>query len=541
MDRRAFLLGAGALGAAGVTAGGFWQWQQMATEVRYPGRELGHVLRDLKTLPPATRRRDTEVLILGSGIAGLTAAWQLHKAGLKDVLMVAGPELFGNAAAGTFSTSGETLHYPTGAHYLPLPSMESGHVRELLFDLGIILRNPYSERPYYDERYLLHAPGERVLYGSSWEDGYEPLAQLSSNALAERERFFALIDELTAQRGADGRRVFVVPVEMSSRDPAWTALDQRPFDVWLDDNHFRSESLRWYLDYCCRDDYGRRPAEVSAWAGLHYFCARAGLAENAGRGAVLTWPEGLGALARGLYERAGLEGRLERGCAAAVTAGPAGVEALCVDLAGTELRSFAIRAKRVIVATPLFVAARIVPELAALGFDARRDMPRYAPWLVSNFLMNAFPEERAGAALAWDNVIYQEPGLGYVVSTHEAIRQSRPNHTVFSAYEALADLEPDAARQWLEAATPAALLERAARGLRRAYGWKLAPCVERVEISVRGHAMATPGPGFLSTPGRIALQESNGPILFAHSDLSGLSVFEEAAWWGYRAARKIIA
>jgi hypothetical protein len=35
----------------------------------------------------------------------------------------------------------------------------------------------------------------------------------------------------------------------------------------------------------------------------------------------------------------------------------------------------------------------------------------------------------------------------------------------------------------------------------------------------------------------LALREHDGAILFAHADLSGFSVFEEAAWWGDRAAR----
>ena len=34
--------------------------------------------------------------------------------------------------------------------------------------------------------------------------------------------------------------------------------------------------LRWYLDYCCRDDYGAGMAQVSAWAGIHYFASRHG-------------------------------------------------------------------------------------------------------------------------------------------------------------------------------------------------------------------------------------------------------------------------
>ena len=48
-----------------------------------------------------------------------------------------------------------------------------------------------------------------------------------------------------------------------------------------------------------------------------------------------------------------------------------------------------------------------------------------------------------GAALAWDNVVYREPGLGYVVSTHQDIRMSRPERTAFTAYCALSDMAPD--------------------------------------------------------------------------------------------------
>jgi hypothetical protein len=32
----------------------------------------------------------------------------------------------------------------------------------------------------------------------------------------------------------------------------------------------------------------------------------------------------------------------------------------------------------------------------------------------------------------------------------------------------------------------------------------------------------------------------DGKLLFAHADLSGFSVFEEASWWGYRAALRVL-
>jgi hypothetical protein len=126
-----------------------------------------------------------------------------------------------------------------------------------------------------------------------------------------------------------------------------------------------------------------------------------------------------------------------------------------------------------------------------------------------------------------------------VVSTHQQIRMSRPDRTAFTAYHALSDLDPSGARRWLEAADVTDLTQVASRDLRLAYGWRLPLCVERVAITVRAHAMAIPRPGFLSNAGADALRNSRGPIFFAHSDLSGLSLFEEAAWWGHRAAAAV--
>jgi hypothetical protein len=182
------------------------------------------------------------------------------------------------------------------------------------------------------------------------------------------------------------------------------------------------------------------------------------------------------------------------------------------------------------------VAARVVENIGALGFDHKRHMPAYAPWMVANFLMKQFPLERPYVPLAWDNVAYQEPGLGYVVSTHQDIRVRPPEKTVFSAYVALSDRTPEQARAWMMKATPEELVEMASVDLKTAYGWRFAPCVERVDITLRGHAMAAPLQGFMDNAGTEALRALDGPILFAHSDLSGFSVFEEAAWWGYRAA-----
>lgn len=540
MQRRSFLVGTVAAGAAALgSAAGFQHWQEMHASIESPGQAEGHLLRDAlrnpAALPPPSASFKTDVVIIGSGIAGLSAAWKLKREGHADFLVIKGPEHYGNAAAGHFGD----LAYPTGAHYLPIPSQDLIHVRELLHDMGVILRNPGALRPYYDERYLMHAPEERLLRNGIWQEGLLPTHDVPADELEQQARFFKEIERMRSLRGNDGKRPFNLPSALSSSDPAWLALDRISFRQWLQQHGYSAPTLLWYLDYCCRDDYGSTSDRVSAWAGLHYFCSRFGEAENAEKGAWLTWPDGLYPLAHAMAQSAGQ--RQMNGSAFSVKVVSGGVEVRCVEMTGRVVRTYTVQARKAICAMPLFVAARIVPHIRDYGFDPQQHMPVYAPWMVSSFLMKKFPQELPEAPLSWDNVAYGGEGLGYTVSTHQDLRQRPPDKTVFTAYRALSHLTPDAARRWLMTATPDELLSAASIDLKTAYGWKFAPCVERVNITLRGHAMASPAPGFRSNAGLQALRGHDGAILFAHADLSGFSLFEEASWWGYRAAIKALA
>lgn len=534
IGRRSFLLA-----SAGALAGcSRIRLFETTPVVHYPGMHEGHLVRDKHGFPPPSSEVNTEVVILGSGAAGLTAAWKLAKEGFRNFIVISGPEFGGNAAGGQFGD----LRYPCGAHYLPLPSMESTHVRELLFDLGIILRSPMSLRPYFDEACIVHAPDERLYFRGEWQDGFVPSKGLSPAEAAQQERFFALVENLKDRRGADGKKLFCVPIALSSKDPVWTRLDEITLRQWLIANGYMSEPLHWYLNYVCRDEYGAEYDRVSAWAGLHYFASRAGKANNATEGAVLTWPDGLNPLVRAMAASIGRD-RLSwqhNAYALRLSEGPEGIETLCAENTPSGPRTFIVKARRAICAMPLLIASRIVTNLDHYGFDASIHMPGYAPWMISNFLMNGFPSEQPGVPLAWDNVVYQGRGLGYVVSTHQDIRVAKPPKTVFSAYHALSAKTPDDARRWLALATPKQLFEEASTDLDEVYGFNLKQHAEALDITVRGHAMASPLRGFLSNSGIAALREVDGRILFAHSDLSGYSVFEEAAWWGYQAALRVL-
>ncbi len=537
MDRRRFLLA----GAGTCALGACSPWlHNTPTRIVQPGMVMGHRMRDGAQWPAPSGEISTDIAILGSGIAGLTAAWKLSRAGYRRVLLIAGPEPYGNVAA----TRVGDIPCPTGAHYLPLISRESTHMREILADCGVIRANTYAEDPEYDEIALVHDMRERLLRNGQWQEGLVPGENSGSTDAAKLESFFTAIEPLKHARGNDGRRAFVVPTALSSQDPRYTALDRLSFAAWLDREGHTAPNLRWYLDYVCRDEFGAPAARVSAWAGLHYFVSRNGKARNAADGSVITWPQGLNWLATqltsGITTRLG-SGWMHDATAVRVTERQSSnaVEVLC--LANDGVRAYTVRARRVICAMPLHVAAHVVTSIADFGFDAARDLPAQSPWLVSNFALDRMPAEKGDFPLAWDNVVYNGQGLGYVVATHQNIRQGPVIESVFTAYSALSERTPQEARAWLSAATPRELKDQAATDLLAAYGPRLWRYVKELEITVRGHGMATPHPGFLSNSGIARLRAADGRILFAHSDLSGYSVCEEAAWWGYRAASRLLA
>lgn len=513
--------------------------------INRPGVDLGHMMRDYSQWPAPVSQRSCPLIIIGSGSAALTAAWKLVKEGYRDFIMLEGPEPNGNNAG----ISGTEVKCPTGAHYLALPSAESFHVRELLADLNILIGNPAAKQPVYDEMVLVHAPEERLLVNGQWHDSFLPKQD------ADSIRFFKFIQSILHAKGQDGRKLFAIPVIHSSQDTEWSKLDRMTFTQWLTQQNYHSPSLRWYLNYCCRDDYGQGINQVSAWAGLHYFAARAGEAKNTENGSVLTWPNGLAGLSELIRSRINFhstslnppEQDSKREYPQTISASVLRlteqkhyVDLLIGQLKSGKMQTVRIKADHVICCMPLYIASRVIPQLNEFGYDANIHTPAYASWLVSNFTFDRFPHEQPGASLSWDNVVYNGKGLGYVVATHQLIRLARPPRTTFTAYYAMDEELPQITRTKLTTASAKALLQIATTDLEEAYGRNLWPYMTQAAITIRGHGMASPHPGYRHNHGLTALQEKHGRLLFAHSDLSGYSVFEEAAWWGYQAALKCI-
>lgn len=544
MNRRQFLTHSGALVAA--AGASYWTYKHLnrlpSMSLTKVGLPLAHALRDAQLSLMPAREHHCETLILGSGAAALSAAWWLARHGQYNFVLAEGFERNGNQAAYTFQNDAGSLHAPTGAHYLPQPSTESLFARQLLRDLGIMQAYDNAGSPIYRETDLVHAPSERIWYGNTWQHDFVPPND------ADGVRFFQYIKTLNHARGSDGRKLFAIPIALSSFDTATRQLDQRTFAQWLQQHNYQSPQLLWYLDYCCRDDYGQGIDQISAFAGLHYFAARGNDDTT-----VLTWADGLNQIAEKIRQFIHLHDMPHFPDATEwAFKQPASVPAIAVqihehnDHVAVLLRhtrtgeTRLVRAKNVICAMPLMVAKRILVDAARYGLMSTGRLPASAPWLVSNFVLHRFPVETENSELAWDNVIQNSSALGYVVATHQNIRVAKPEWTIFTAYTALNHDTPENVRHQLLNAQAHDLIDIAAQDLLTVYGKQFWRAVHHVDMVARAHAMAVPHVGYLSNPLLLSLRQHRSRIRFAHSDLSGYSVFEEANYWGVQAAESIL-
>jgi hypothetical protein len=178
----------------------------------------------------------------------------------------------------------------------------------------------------------------------------------------------------------------------------------------------------------------------------------------------------------------------------------------------------------VVLAVPLFVARRLLQTPPAALQEAAT-LIRYAPWLVANLQLEGPLSEQAGTPPAWDNVIHGGAGLGYVNTQHQSLRPDAASAgpQLITAYTAL----PTTERAALLAPDWQPWAERVLQDISVAHP-DVRQRLQRIDLMRWGHAMAIPTPGLQRQPGLMALRAMKGRVRFAHSDLAGYSVFEEA-------------
>ena len=488
--------------------------------------DLGHRLRT-GSMPSPLEERKVPVVIVGGGVSGLCAAWKLAKAGFRDFeILELEPECGGNSRYGENSIT----RYPWGAHYVPLPTQESHAVRELFTDLGVLEGYGENGEPHYKEEYLCHSPQERLYIHGRWQEGVLPTVAITSRDLEQYKQFRDLINDYKQRRGSDSRKAFAIPMELSSKDREFVELDNLSMREFLLSKGLDSVPLHWYANYACRDDYGTDYREVSAWAGLHYFASRDAV-EASDENSVLTWPEGNGWIVRNLLKR--LDRHTKTSCLV-YRVHPLATSAVVEYFDARSSRSVRVIAEHVVLACPHTFNRFLLRDISYPSFEAFQ----YAPWMVANLSLRGFPIERVGVPLAWDNVIYDSSSLGYVVATHQSLRTYLAE-TVLTYYYPLTASSAKSDRQRLLTIEWSEWADIIVNDLSKPHP-EISKLITRLDVFRWGHAMVRPTPGFLFGHDRQKAAQSLGMIHFAHSDLSGFSIFEEAQYRGILAAEKIL-
>jgi monoamine oxidase len=498
--------------------------------------DIAHRLRDgtlqIPSLTPEGPLHDA--IVVGVGVSGLMAAWELERGGLADVLLFEKEDFTGGNASKGHANGTD---YTRATWSLVRPRDE--YMNRLVADLGIIDGFTADGKPKFKPIYVGPGPEYNNLIDGNWyrggaSDGHDveevyrrmPLpAKVREDEIAFRREML----EWEKKRGKDGKPAFAMPVEDGSRDPDILALDHVTMEEYARRKGWGQRTLDNIHEYSA-GTIGGGIGEVSAYGFLSFNSLGQG-------GEDITLPGGNTWLAERLLDKVGRERVHTERMAVRVENHGDEVRLTFVDpkTGRFEMR----RARSVVLACQKHITGRIVPEMNTPDREGYKQF-QYGALLMGEVHVQHTPVLKGGVPLAWYQGTDGRFIGGFLVNDYNSERwrkgdPRRPN--VLSLWTPLAgkatrvDLLEKPWSHWAD--KMADDLEFMIPGL--------TADITRLDICVWGHHMVIPYPGFLTGDMRRTLCRPLGRITFAHSDRHGMPSFELAARAGSDAAREAIA
>ena len=442
-----------------------------------------HQVRDGKvfTRPPASAKHD--IVIVGGGVSGLTAAYRLQH---RDVLLLEKePHWGGNAYAMEYDGS----TYATGAAFIWSDSEAFSLAKEIGLD-------PLP----------IDCPDGSIINGQfvpdTWGDGLNKLPYPPIT----RESFKKFKKEMMA-------------IDVEKRGPE---LYNIPFSDFM--KLYAGEIKQWWDSYG-PSNWGATSDETAAGLAISEFQEVVVQSHVDNR---YTWPGGNGALTKKLAEilQPKFGDRMQPG-ATIVAVVPGKDEVQVTYMAGTELKT--VSAKAVIMATPKFITRRIVEGMPDKQSAAMQGV-RYIPYCVVNLIFNKPVFNKGYDTWCPGNTFTDVVVADWVIRKKSGYKQK---YNILSCYTPLKQEErPNLLND--------AGAKRIAANVLRDFQ-KLLPAtnVDPVEVHIyrRGHPLYMSAPG-LYTRVQPLLRQPMERVFFANTDSQGPEFTTEEAIVAARRAVK---
>jgi hypothetical protein len=471
---------------------------------------LGHRLRDGQLVPPAGGLREaaTDVIVIGAGISGLTAAYQLAKAGRHVVVLEQASQIGGNAK----SASWGGIDYSIGAAYLTKP------------DAGTTLETLYREIGVLDR--AIKVPKGEALFDGRLVEGFWNGGTQKDEAVATTKGIADHFRDLYENRYPD------IPWKKKpggfSR-PEFERLDRTPFARYLEERK-APPHVRMFCEYYCWSSFGGSAEEISTYAALNFITAEFG--------DVLALPGGNSGVARALADALRAKGvRIETdSIVSSVAHRGAGVEVAAFQ--GGAWHRYG--SKACVVAIPRFIAARIIA-----GFpDDRRAIVAGMKWrayVVANVLLSRRPSVEWYDAYRIEDLDPEEAGWTDLIVADFVASPKTPDRCVLTAYRAL---PYDGGRAQLLTDNDFPRHRDAVR--RDLLPWLHAlglgeADIADINLARWGHPLVLAQTGQLAAGRLAALSRPFGRAVFAHQDRFGVPAIETAIEAGMRAVEDLRA
>ena len=459
----------------------------------------GHLVFESQSFP-TTKSMSCEYLIVGGGIAGLTAAYQLRDRNFK---LFEVSDMLGGTSAGSEYRNIPLCH---GAHYdLEYPEEYGSKAKKILEELGVVKHDNFSRTTrFIDKQYLIPKSRESRTFAHE---------KFRKDVLPDGPQKAAFVKLM---KGFSG----YMPMPTTQIVQVYRELNNIIFYDWLNEKLELSAEFIEGLDYHMKDDYGAGTRQVSALAGVHYYACRPYYTRPV---ELFSPPEGNFYFIKKLYDLLANENVLTSHVVKHIMEKEVGFEVEVIDVKNKEIAK--VDCKKVIYAGNKHALKYIYPNDYSV-FEKNE----YAPWVVVNFVMK---ETWDGQAF-WQNEIISDDAslMGFVDSKAQHASDSKQRVlTVYFCYKP----EEREAMSLMEQ-KKLSFIDRTIQQLELYFDRSLKNKIEKVFIKQMGHAMPIPKPGYLfndanrnrSNPNLVYAGVDNGrlPLLYEAMD-SGIMAVEE--------------